>query len=135
MTNETLPVDLAASISAWANTHQLTPDEAAAAVRTALKPLGEVWMVTSSDLKLFRTTYSEGTVTVRTALVISQSGITPLEWKSTFHADGTIHSGNCDCTDYEDRRVSVGQTIQIGDWTWSGLDTGLNGFHITTGEA
>lgn len=135
MTTKTLPVDLAASISVWANENNLTPGEAAAAVRTALKPLGEVWMVTERDLQMISTTYRHGLTTIRTAMIISRSEITPLEWKSAFHPSGTIHNDDCNCTDYEDRRISVGQTIQIGDWTWSGLDTGLNGFHITTGEA
>lgn len=134
MPNE-LPVDLAASISVWANENNLTPGEAAAAVRTALRPLGDVWMVTERDLQLINTTYRSGLITIRTTIIISKSEITPLEWKSAFHPDGTVHDDSCNCGDYEDRRISVGQTIQIGDWNWSALATGLNGFHITTGEA
>lgn len=129
-----LPPGLIHALTLWANENDLTPCEAAADVREALRPLGEVWVVSDRDLYLLETTYRAGHITVRTATLISRSGITPLEWRTVIHPSGTIHHNGCDCTDYEEQRISVGQTIEIGDWTWTGLATGLNGFRLTTGE-
>ena len=84
-------------------------------------------MVKSTDLRCFETTYTLGDSTLSTALIYSQSGITPLEWRILLHPDGSFHVSECFCDEAEIVNVSVGQKLTRGEWFWKGLPAGLNG--------
>jgi hypothetical protein len=127
-----LPVEIAAALHLWANEHDLDPDDAAMAVRGALRPLGPVLLVKSRDLVLYFTAFNvrgNPNDRVETVTVISRSGLEPLMWRLEIHDDGSACDDSCACGATELVDVAVGEKRQHGNWKWVGLPDSLFGLH------